>query len=939
MQKISRFIIEHPKTFLSINILITLVFLFFTFQLKIDDDILNYLPDNDPTITTFNRLGDTFNGNNIGIIIIEADNIFNNEALNYIDSLTEKCQQVPGVTSVTSLTNVMDMRAVDGALNVERLVESEPQYSSEELIELKNYALSKDLYKDNLITADGNYSMMMLKFAPDVDTQQVVKKIRKIVADNDGNNYQHYFTGPSFVSDYADTSAKNDLRTFLPLVILLVTLVLFFTFRTLRGTLLPLLAVNISVIWTLGLIAATGRSLSTIGIAIPVILIAVGSAYGIHVMNEYYGTVDNEETKKEKLITGMGNIGMALFLSALTTIVGFVSLVTAELTPIKELGIFTAFGVLAAYLTAYTFIPSLLVLMKYKPQKQIKLTENGNNVFSKLASTIFANRTKILVIVGVVLVLSIILLPQIKFDTDYATAFRPNSEARIAINKVNEKFGGASIYHLDITGDLRSPFVLRQMKKIEDFMKENEVNSPISYADLIEEANKTINGVKEIPVTRNQVASLGLFLEGQEQVGDYLTPDYSEGIIIARNVDTSSSKLTVTNRKIREFLNTIPRKAYVVDLDEASMDLKNHCQEILKKDIATKIQTLTNDSSEEFEALVSDSLDNLMNFSQDKFAQEYSKDVRSFLTEELTEDWLGFSLENPEVSKAALLAIFQKGGNRDGIYEALAKLNPGCNEDDLEDAADYIAEDFFFLYLDKQNEKVDKIAEVLQQTTSSQCSLETISALLKNIFSDEIYLEDLPERFINSPAISEEEFNIELSGTPVVYETVTKKLGSSQLKSLGMSLILVFLLLVIQMGSWLQGIMICTPIFFTVIFNFAFMVVRKIPLDVATTMIASVAIGTGIDYSIHFANRFRRESMIQPDMENVLRITLGKVGKPISSNAISVALGFLVLVLSSTVTVARFGGLTALTMVVSALLAIFFLPALFSYLDTKKFKK
>ncbi|HBT17721.1 MAG TPA: hypothetical protein DEB05_12300 [Firmicutes bacterium] len=71
-------------------------------------------------------------------------------------------------------------------------------------------------------------------------------------------------------------------------------------------------------------------------------------------------------------------------------------------------------------------------------------------------------------------------------------------------------------------------------------------------------------------------------------------------------------------------------------------------------------------------------------------------------------------------------------------------------------------------------------------------------------------------------------------------------------------------------------------------------------------------------------------------MDSVLRVTLGKVGKPISSNAISVALGFLVLVLSSTVTVARFGGLTALTMVVSALLAIFFLPALFSYLDTKK---
>ncbi|HBK68416.1 MAG TPA: hypothetical protein DDZ91_07225, partial [Firmicutes bacterium] len=87
MQKISRFIIEHPKTFLAINLLITLVFLFFTFDLKIDDDILNYLPSDDPTISTFNRLGDTFNGNNIGIVIIKAENIFTNEALNHIDRL------------------------------------------------------------------------------------------------------------------------------------------------------------------------------------------------------------------------------------------------------------------------------------------------------------------------------------------------------------------------------------------------------------------------------------------------------------------------------------------------------------------------------------------------------------------------------------------------------------------------------------------------------------------------------------------------------------------------------------------------------------------------------------------------------------------------------------------------------------------------------------
>lgn len=171
----------------------------------------------------------------------------------------------------------------------------------------------------------------------------------------------------------------------------------------------------------------------------------------------------------------------------------------------------------------------------------------------------------------------------------------------------------------------------------------------------------------------------------------------------------------------------------------------------------------------------------------------------------------------------------------------------------------------------------------------------------------------------------------------MVYEVTTARLQVSQRRSLSISLILVALLLILQLRSISMGLIACTPIVLTVLINFGTMAITGIPLDVATTMIASVAIGTGVDYSIHFANRLRRALGQNESMEAALRLTLSQVGKAITANALSVALGFLVLILSSTVTIAQFGGLTALTMVVSAILALVFLPAIYAATGSMSF--
>ncbi|MCG2716492.1 MAG: MMPL family transporter, partial [Candidatus Marinimicrobia bacterium] len=169
--------------------------------------------------------------------------------------------------------------------------------------------------------------------------------------------------------------------------------------------------------------------------------------------------------------------------------------------------------------------------------------------------------------------------------------------------------------------------------------------------------------------------------------------------------------------------------------------------------------------------------------------------------------------------------------------------------------------------------------------------------------------------------------NFQQTGLPIIYKDIDQNIVSSQTFSLIFAIGLVLILLTIQFKSFIGGLISILPIIITILFNFTVMWIFKIPLDAATVMIGSVAVGIGIDYTIHFNNRFRFEISKMNSVENALNTTLQTTGRGIIINAFSVMAGFLVLLLGSIVPMQRFGWLIALTMIISALASLTFLPS------------
>jgi len=163
---------------------------------------------------------------------------------------------------------------------------------------------------------------------------------------------------------------------------------------------------------------------------------------------------------------------------------------------------------------------------------------------------------------------------------------------------------------------------------------------------------------------------------------------------------------------------------------------------------------------------------------------------------------------------------------------------------------------------------------------------------------------------------------------PAIYQHLDDSIVRSQIQSILLAIILVFVCLIFMLHSFTGGLIGLVPIGFTILVILGLMGYIGVPLDIATVLVGSISIGIGIDYSIHFVSRFRKEFKEAGTELNALDKTLETTGKAILINVITVTMGFLVLILGNLVPLQRFGILVAITMVSSGASAITLLPAI-----------
>jgi len=572
MKKIAETILKLRAVIIFSVFVITVILGYFVKDLKINSDILSYLPKEDPAVKLFNYIGDAYGGNQLALIALETDDVFNKKTIETINNLTQEFKKNENVTYVTSLTNVLDIRTdEEGTLQISKLIdEYDLPEDIEELEIIKNYALSKEMYRGYLISEDAKATLIICRFADTADKMKTASQLKDIVQKANIKE-KVYFGGLPYQLKEINEIIQKDLKKLVPFILLLIMLALYLSYRSLRGVVLPLLSVSISTIWTLGVMSLLNVPLTAISDIIPVVLIAVGSAYSIHVISKFNEEVINNSNRIKQSQKALSEIILPVLLAGVTTIAGFISFIFGSyLTMIAEFGLFSSLGIFFALIVALTFVPSVLSYLPVKKKtilEEVAPRKSGMAKFmDKTGGWILKNEKIIIISAIIISIVSIVGIPRIERKVDLLDYFKPGATVRMTEEMMEEKFGGSVPIQFLVSGDIQDPSVLNKMKDVEDFLKKQEnVYNPKSVADLIEEMSDTMGEGKSIPENKDMVSNLWFMLEGEEVMSQLVNQEKTEAVIQATITNVNTEVISNLVEKVENFIKPLNNENFSIE--------------------------------------------------------------------------------------------------------------------------------------------------------------------------------------------------------------------------------------------------------------------------------------------------------------------------------------------------------------------------------------
>src|SRR5437867_8170137 len=377
----------------------------------------------------------------------------------------------------------------------------------DEVEALKRKLAATPLVGKNLIADDFRGAAIVVFFENLTDAQYldlgVDRRIMDLLAAENGPEALFY-TGAAHVKQAAVELMRRDIARFTPIALALMLLVLWLSFRTVRGISLPILAVAMALVWTLGVIVLAGKALTFGTSVLPPLLLVAGSSYAIHVMARYYEQVDAGAPPDEVVVRAFARVWLPLAISALTTVIGFGSLMVNRITAIWDLGLFAVIGVVCLTVTCLGFLPAALQLMpsRLRSARAGKISPTLAENLRRLGEQVYAKRRHILWTGVAVSLVALVGARRIQVDADFPYYFEPGSEVRRANETINRETIGINPLYIILDGGppggVRPRQALKPLKELHDLLANPaSLHSSLSVVDYLETLETRTSGQPE----------------------------------------------------------------------------------------------------------------------------------------------------------------------------------------------------------------------------------------------------------------------------------------------------------------------------------------------------------------------------------------------------------------------------------------------------------
>ncbi len=522
-------------------------------------------PSDDPHLATFREFLSRFGGQEFMMVVVQADEVFSPDVLGYLGELTEALREVPRATDVVSLsTAVLVRRSADG-VRMEPFFE-EPPTTREEAERLGREALAQPLWRGTLVSADGRTACINVMLPP-MSTQanertESVEAAREILRQHPHPGVQVFLTGYSPLAADMLAALNRDLIHFLWLTPVLILMCLAWAFRTWRGVWVPSLLIGVAVLWTLGLLARGGGTLNVCTVLLPTLVAINCLSYVIHLLNAYHESCARGRDHRGILILTWVHLMPALFMAAFTTAIGFGSQMLSDLHSLRELGLYSALGILISVLLCAVWVPALLAGL---PLPARKAHRHGNvrwlrRGLWRVAAFVNRDTWRIPLLLLLLAVLSWAGIGRIRVESQLSWHLPESAPSVRGLRVVEEKLAGFQVLELVLEGapgTFGEPWALEQIELLQRHAAGLEkVDQVLSVNDFFREALRARQEEKALPSTRGQISEMRLLFSasGQDRLLDsFLTRDGGAARIAVRIGNTTTREQLELVREIERF--------------------------------------------------------------------------------------------------------------------------------------------------------------------------------------------------------------------------------------------------------------------------------------------------------------------------------------------------------------------------------------------------
>jgi predicted RND superfamily exporter protein len=860
--------------------------------------------------------------------LIQLANLHGSVQLNFVmtalTDLEAACEQEEG-WNATRAVAVVESRGPPTETVPDRLVKAVEAYQEAKAMLLRHRLYVRSVFNDNA-TSTGVIARFGNEYVHDAQRKAILNGLSKPerlspedaerlasirladVLQSMPDGTEVFVSGmPVIQKSYTDITLE-DMSTYVPLISLAMALLLFLLFRTFWATVFPMVGVGFATVWSIGFMQWQGEPITVINSVIPVLVLVIGVADAIHIISRYLQIASKTENREEAIVETMVHMAPPCLLAALTTAVGFASLLAANIPSIRSFGVYSAYAILFAFIMQMTLLPIGLSLVRKPTTESVHkpVKKPGARFFDWVILVVLGRPRTILLIAGAVMVTSIFGVIQVSDESRILEELSPEHPVSKALEQTEAHLTGVLVHAIAFQGkayeDKRCAV---DSDCVEESCDKAKCPTPgccsTQVCKVVDRTRKLTSQLRANLADLSGADQVSLFdeletaLRRQRSVG--ATPHVVQAKVGKRSVGHS--------KKDDEDTIALEDEDEIVLEDEDEIVIEDEAAEPSEVAVGSAAKTVAGLKPKKTGICIE-------SFKNAAMIQAVSK----------LDDWISQSPEHaPMISRVSSITDILRemhlaivGPDDPANYRIPESINRRQVEELLKElkgdpgniVGRVMTDDFT---------RGNITIRANDEGTEAWANLEAdLNIKLKELIAD-------------NPELAGK-FDYHITGSSTLAHGALHSIINDMSTSIGLAFLFIWILISVLFRSVRVGFIAMVPNIWPLLITLAFMGYAGMSLRISSVIIFTISLGIAVDDTIHYLARLREEARRGLSLEDVIKNTTRGTGRAVVLTTIILVTGLSVNGFSEFIAMEQFGLLSAFTLATALVGVLFLLPVL-----------